>query len=187
MTRPTISSGALVLIICPSTRMISSVLTRSPNVATLPLTDTRPDSIQVSNSRREPRPPRANTFCSFSLMFKFIPSSIVALRLQLILLTVLFGVYCQLSLSIIINSGVLFSCNRLFLLFSLSWLAAKLCFKTLQHRIHLLQTHQGGLINFRFIIYCFHDGDLTARTISGPITAFIPFFATWHQQSFFQL
>src|SRR5690606_11064504 len=71
ITRRTMSSASWVRTICPSTRIRSSGSTRSPSVATLPLTDTRPAAIQVSSSRREPSPVRARTFCSFSLIVVF--------------------------------------------------------------------------------------------------------------------
>src|SRR5690606_1360104 len=46
--------------------MASRGSTRAPRLATAPLTLTRPPAIHCSMSRREPRPARARTFCSFS-------------------------------------------------------------------------------------------------------------------------
>src|SRR5690606_40826138 len=68
MPRTFCSSGASVVITRPSTRTVSVGSTRSARLALRPLTSTRPASIQVSSSRREPRPARASTFCNFSLM-----------------------------------------------------------------------------------------------------------------------
>src|SRR5258706_1174911 len=50
----------------PSTVISSPALARSPSLASLPATVTRPASIQVSISRREPRPAAASSFCSLS-------------------------------------------------------------------------------------------------------------------------
>ena len=46
--------------------MESEALARSPSFATFPLSVTRPASIHVSISRREPRPAAASSFCSRS-------------------------------------------------------------------------------------------------------------------------
>ncbi len=51
----------------PSTPILSFKVARSPNPATLSLMVTRPSAIHVSNSRREPKPARANNFCNFSV------------------------------------------------------------------------------------------------------------------------
>src|SRR5690606_8533705 len=73
---PAALSGAASFL--PSTVILSSALTRSPRVAGLPLTFTRPALIHSSSSRREPRPARASTFWSFSLVADFADFADVA-------------------------------------------------------------------------------------------------------------
>src|SRR3990167_6032030 len=66
ITRRTLSAASSRLIRRPSMAMASCRSTRWPRPATAPLTLTRPALIQPSISRREARPMRAMTFCSFS-------------------------------------------------------------------------------------------------------------------------
>ena len=66
ITRQILSAFSSIFTVWPSTRIESVSSTRSPNLATLPLTLTRFASMYFSISRREPTPARARTFCNFS-------------------------------------------------------------------------------------------------------------------------
>ena len=56
----------------PSILTVTSFSTRSPTLAMRPFTSMRPAAIMASNSRRDPKPKRAKTFCSFSLTLVFL-------------------------------------------------------------------------------------------------------------------
>ena len=74
VNRPVIRQvdGVTRELVWPSMRITALVPIRSPRVAVLPSTLTRPSLISASISRREPIPARANTFCNFSSLMLFI-------------------------------------------------------------------------------------------------------------------
>src|SRR5690606_37770382 len=115
-----------------STLNTSSGSTRSPRVATLPFTETRPSAIQTSSSRREPSPARASTFCNFSLIGRtlFIGRHVGRLLLR------------RLRVLLIGRSALLFRCTRI-------RPAAEFRFKIGDHRVHLFHAHQGGFVDLR--------------------------------------